>query len=105
MAPTAVGELPPDVDLADIKAKTVNSHVELEVEPKPPVADDYMYDFKYNHALPTIGSIAREVPADTDAAQVAEELTAQLEQSLGSGDAQGFTAMFLDHGEHILSWS
>lgn len=98
MAPTAIAEIPSNVDLAELKAKTVNSRVELQVDPKPPVADNYMYDFKYNHALPTIELLGRDVPADVDAAKVALELTEQLAQYLGNGDAQGFTGMFLDYG-------
>jgi hypothetical protein len=99
MAPTATAV--PDVPdvIADLKAKVVNGHVEVEQTPKPPIADNYMYDFKYNHALPTIDALGLDIPADVDAEKQAQALTTRLAEVLGSGDAQGFTDMFLDYGE------
>lgn len=99
MAPTAIAEVAPNVDIAELKAKTVGSHVELEVDPKPPVADNYMYDFKYNHSLPTIDALGGDVPEDIDAGEIAQQLTDRLADCLGRGDAHGFTDMFLEYGE------
>ncbi|RSH82839.1 hypothetical protein EHS25_005829 [Saitozyma podzolica] len=98
MAPTATAV--PDVPdvIADLKAKVVNGHVEVEQTPKPPIADNYMYDFKYNHALPTIDALGLDIPADVDSEKQAQALTTRLAEVLGSGDAQGFTDMFLDYG-------
>jgi hypothetical protein len=39
------------VDVTDVKPQVVVRHLE---EPKPPVADNHMYDFKYNHRLPNL---------------------------------------------------
>lgn len=102
MAPTAVAELSRSVDIADLKAKVINDHVELEKEPKLPVADNYMYDFQYNHALPTIESLGQDVSEDVDAVVEAQTLVDRLETTLGSGDAQGFTDLFLDYGKCIV---
>ena len=99
MAPTAVIENTLPVDLADLKAKSVAGHVELEATPKPPVADDFMYDFRFNHSLPTIDALGRDVPEDTDALSQAQALTDRIAEVLGSGDADGFADMFLEFGE------
>lgn len=88
-----------NVDLADLKAKVVVDHVEVEASPKPPVADDYMYDFKYNHALPTTELLGVEVPADCDAQKEAQTIVTRLSEALGKGDPQAFADMFLEYGE------
>lgn len=102
MAPTAVIETSAHVDIADLKAKMVGDRIEVVEDHKPPVADNFMYDFKYNHALPTIDVLGQDVPADVDAKHEAEELTRLLEQALGSGDAEGFTDLFLDYGKYMV---
>ena len=101
MAPHAIYESPVDAhaNISQLKSKVVTSHVELEVEPKPPTADDYMYDFKYNHALPTSDVLGTEVPDDCNAQHEAERSVARLSQVMAAGDASGFTEMFLDYGE------
>lgn len=68
------------------------------IEPNPPVADDYMYDFKYNHELPTIDVLGIDIPADVNPQKEAEGVVASLEKVLGSGDAEGFANLFLDSG-------
>ncbi|WVQ67491.1 uncharacterized protein L199_005691 [Kwoniella botswanensis] len=97
MAPTAVldhvNEHP-----ADLKAKVVEGEVQTEQQPKLPLADNYMYDFKYNHALPTIESLGQDIAADVDPIETAEALVARLSEVLGAGDADGFTDLFLDYG-------
>ena len=87
-----------DVDIAELKAKQVNGHTELEQTVLPPVHDDYMYDFKYNHSLPTIASLGTEPSHDVDVELVANELSTRLSQAWGGGDADSFAAMFLDYG-------
>lgn len=100
MAPTAVSHPSPAVEIDDIKAKIVHpGEVELEVTPKPPVADNFMYDFQYNHALPTIDVLGRDIPADIDATKEAEAITKQLVEALSSGDADAFTDLFLEYGK------
>jgi len=101
MAPTATA-LPESfgqVNLADLKAKVVSGHVELEEDHKPPVADNFMYDFKYNHALPTIDALGIDIREDIDAQAEADSLMQSLERVLGQGDAAGFAGMFLDYGK------
>lgn len=73
------------------------NHVIEPVEKKP-VADDFMYDFKYNHALPTIDVLGINIPEDTDAQKEAEGIVSRLADVLGRGDAEGFTSMFLEYG-------
>ncbi|EPE06817.1 flavin-containing monooxygenase [Ophiostoma piceae UAMH 11346] len=67
-------------------------------EPNPPVADDYMYDFKYNHELPTTDVLGIDIPADANPQKEAEGIVADLAKVLGSGDANGFADLFLDYG-------
>lgn len=100
MAPTAT-ELPETfahVDIADLKAKVVGGHVELEEDHKPPVADDFMYDFKYNHSLPTLDILGTDIAQNVDAQAEADTLVDNMKQVLGQGDAPGFAEMFLDYG-------
>ncbi|KAL1856424.1 hypothetical protein VTK73DRAFT_8281 [Phialemonium thermophilum] len=63
-----------------------------------PVADDYMYDFKYNHALPTTDSLGVDLPDDVDVRREAELIVARLSEAMGSGDASAFADLFLDYG-------
>lgn len=108
MAPHAIYETPVDTHVypTDIKAKVVAHHVELDVAPEvagdaPPVADDFMYDFKYNHPLPTSDVLGIEVPSDCDAQHEAEAIVAELSRVMGDGDAEAFTSMFLEYGEWL----
>lgn len=88
--------VPGPVDTGSLKAQvTVN---EVDSADKPPVADDFMYDFKYNHALPTSDVLAAEIPADCDARKTAEGIVARLAEVMGAGNAQAFTDMFLEYG-------
>lgn len=100
MAPTALPETMPHVEIADLKAKMVGDKIELVEDHKPPVADDFMYDFKYNHSLPTIDALGQDIPAEVDAEHEAQELTRLLEHALSEGDAEAFADLFLDYGEH-----
>lgn len=68
------------------------------LEPNPPVADDYMYAFKYNHELPTIDVLGVDIPADANPEKEAQGIVDQLVKVLGSGDANGFADLFLDYG-------
>ncbi|KAE8423796.1 hypothetical protein BDV36DRAFT_303184 [Aspergillus pseudocaelatus] len=65
--------------------------------PKP-VADNFMYDFKYNHPLPTTDILGVDIPADCDAQKEAEGIVAHLSKAMSEGDAQAFARLFLDHG-------
>lgn len=88
------------VDIDRLKSRAGVSQVkEVEPEEKPPVADDYMYDFKYNHALPTSDVLSIEIPADCDAQREAEGIVGRLSEATAQGDAQGFTNLFLESGE------
>lgn len=102
MAPIATQDLQ-QVDVADVKAKVVVDHVELEITPEPPVADNFMYDFKYNHALPTSNVLDIEIPLDCNAQKEAEAIVAGLSKAMSAGDAQAFTEMFLEYGEAFIS--
>ncbi|KAM0746806.1 FAD/NAD(P)-binding domain-containing protein [Meredithblackwellia eburnea MCA 4105] len=94
--PVAVTAAP---SIADLKAKLVNGKTEVEVDaPKPPVADNFMYDFQYNHSLPTLDVLGVQVPEDTDAAKEAQLLADRLSEVLGKGDAKGFAGLFIDYG-------
>lgn len=90
------------VNVADLKARAIVSELselsEPETTPKPPVPDDFMYDFKYNHALPTSDVLGIEIPADCNAQGEAEAIVARLSETMGAGDAYAFADMFLDYG-------
>lgn len=70
---------------------------------KKPVADDYMYAFKYNLPLPTHDSGAnvldftQEDEQDSDA--IALRVLKRMEQIIASRDSQAFAELFLDNGE------
>lgn len=87
-----------NVDLSAVKAKVGDVDMKTQAQEPPPVADDFMYDFKYNHALPTTAVLGVEIPADCDAQKEAAGIVASLSEVMGKGDAQGFADMFLDYG-------
>lgn len=112
MAPIAIHEIEQNinnVDLADLKAKAQAKVIELQAPShKPAVADDFMYDFKYNHALPTTDVLGIDIPEDCDAQKEAGLIVDRLSQTMSSGDANAFTDLFLDYGELAMqsdSWS
>lgn len=84
---------------ADLKSKVIFNHVEIDAAPKLPVADDFMYDFKYNHALPTSDVLGVKIPDDCDAQKEAASIVALLSKVMENADAQGLTDMFLEYGE------
>ncbi|KAJ0104373.1 hypothetical protein J7T55_011157 [Diaporthe amygdali] len=86
------------VDTSHVKSKIGVSQIRLESTAKPPVADDYMYDFKYNHALPTSDVLQIEIPDDCEAQKEARSIVSRLSEVLGKGDAQGFADLFLEYG-------
>ncbi|KAI8224912.1 putative indole-3-pyruvate monooxygenase YUCCA4, partial [Colletotrichum sp. SAR 10_86] len=82
----------------DIAARAAVKQAELNgTAERPPVADDYMYDFKYNHALPTTDVLGVQVPQDCDAQAEAEGIVRQLSDALGSGHAEAFADLFLEY--------
>ena len=85
----------------DVKTKTVfPGEVELDGGAKGPVPDDYLYDFKYNHPLPTSSRLGTTVAEDADAEVIAASLLDKLSSALGDGDANRFADLFVDFGEH-----
>jgi hypothetical protein len=80
----------------EIKTDIVISKNEV---PKPPVADDFMYDFKYNHPLPTTDILGIDIPADCNAQLEAEGIVEKLSTVMRQGDANAFADLFLDYGE------
>lgn len=103
MAPIAIHEIEQNldkVDLADLKAKAQAKVIELQAPShKPAVADDFMYDFKYNHALPTTDVLGIDIPEDCDAQKEAGLIVDRLSQAMSTGDANAFAGLFLDYGE------
>lgn len=87
-----------NVDLDRLKTKAGVNNVKLAATAKPPVPDDYMYDFKYNHALPTSDVLGIEIPADCNAQKEAEGIVDSLSEVMGKGDAQGFADLFIESG-------
>ena len=106
MAPHATEDLSVDsrFDISDLKAKVVVKDVELEAEPivPPPVADNFMYDFKYNHTLPTSDVLGISIPHNCDAQKEADSIVSSLSTAMSEGDAESFANLFLDYGKHII---
>lgn len=97
-----VETVPQDVTNDSIKSKSKNVVVKSsgeETEEKPPVADDFMYDFKYNHPLPTTDVLGIEIPANCDAQKEAEGIVEKISEAMSRGDAQAFTDLFLEAGQ------
>lgn len=86
-------------DIDKLKSKVSVSHVELVATAKPPVADNFMYDFRYNHPLPTSDVLGIKIPTNCDAQKEAATIVARLSEVMGKGDAPAFTDMFLEYGE------
>lgn len=86
-------------DHIDIKPKSGSKHVESLAAPTPPVADDYMYDFKYNAPLPTCDALGVSIPIECDAQQAAKTLVDQLESVFRNRSATDFANLFLDQGK------
>ncbi|KAL4901552.1 hypothetical protein BDW74DRAFT_187208 [Aspergillus multicolor] len=82
--------------ISDIKPQVLAR--ELTPPPKPPVDDNFMYDFKYNHSLPTSEVLGIEVPTNCNAQKEAEALVARLTETMGTGNAQAFADLFLEYG-------
>ena len=101
MAPHAIHDdfVSRQFDVADIKSKVVVDHVEVDVKPPPPVADDYMYDFKYNHPLPTSDVLGISVPIDCNASKEAGDILTLLSRAMEERDAEAFADLFLEHGK------
>ncbi|KAK6201783.1 hypothetical protein LQW54_009362 [Pestalotiopsis sp. IQ-011] len=86
-------------DVAALKAKASSKLAEVNgTTERPPVADDYMYDFKYNHALPTTDVLGVKIPQDCDAQAEAESIVKRLSEALGAGNAEAFADLFLEYG-------
>ncbi|KAK2600060.1 hypothetical protein QQS21_005224 [Conoideocrella luteorostrata] len=87
-----------NVNISNMGERIGVDEVKSKATAMPPVADDYMYDFKYNHALPTMDVLGIEIPANTDAQKEAEGIVHKLSDVLAKGDAQDFADLFLDYG-------
>lgn len=99
MAPTAVQVVASQPEIVDLKAKLVDDQVEVVKEsPKVALADDFMYDFKYNQTLPTLDVLGVQIAEDVDARKEADALLTRLSEILGQGDAHGFADLFIENG-------
>lgn len=105
MAPSAVHDEPlPQIDsLKSNLLKAQNAPFVYRNDTlKKPVADDYMYAFKYNFPLPTHGDEADILDFsesdETDKEALAHQFLQELQQVIQSRDAKTFANMFLDSG-------
>jgi len=97
MSPIAIQDLSSaSVDpTPSLKARVAASHA--AVNDQKPVADDYMYDFKYNAPLPFIGKEAIEVD-DSAVQTLSEAFATDLYAALKNNDAKAFSGLFLPNG-------
>lgn len=87
-------------DVVVPKAKGAIQHRDIKGAPlSPPVADDYMYDFKFNHALPTTEVLGIDFPKGCDAQREADGIVRSLSNAFDARDAYAFTDLFLEHGK------
>lgn len=105
MAPSALREPLPQQDILKsdlLKAKDA-PFVYRNDSLKKPVADDFMYAFKYNFPLPIYGNGAYvfDFTEDDEKNQqaIADHFLRELEQVIQSRDAKAFADLFLDSGE------
>jgi hypothetical protein len=108
MAPHAVDDYTTTVtsnqtDITNVKIKSIVKDADAEEPAPPPVADSFMYDFKYNHALPTSDVLGIEIPQDCDAQNVANDIVNRLSDCLWAGDAETFAGLFLESGRLLYS--
>ncbi|KAJ5690895.1 hypothetical protein N7462_005287 [Penicillium macrosclerotiorum] len=96
MAPY-VQEPPGDdsVSKTDFHSKIVTPNHQPALKP---VADDFMYDFRYNHSLPTTDILGITIPTDCDARKEAEGIVTCISTATSEGDAKSFAELFLDYG-------
>lgn len=86
--------------LAAVKGRTSLKQTDgVQEASTPPVADDYMYDFKYNHALPTKDVLGFQIASDCDAQKEANGIVEQLSRVMNDGNAQAFAELFLEYGK------
>jgi hypothetical protein len=99
MSPIATQDLSSvSVDpIPSLKARVADSHA--AVNNRKPVADNYMYDFKYNAPLPFIGKEAIEVD-DSTVQTLSESFATDLCAALKNKDANAFSALFLPNGQY-----
>lgn len=104
MAPGAITKPPAEVDLF----KTKNAPTAYRNETwKKPVADDYMYDFKYNFDLPThensdyIRDFTEE--EERNVYTIAKQYVEEISQVIQSKDSKAFADLFLDIGTFVSS--
>jgi hypothetical protein len=85
--------------VAALHAKAASKRAEITgtVEHLP-VSDDYMYDFKFNHPLPTTDVLGVQIPEDCNAQAEAQGIVERLSEALGTGNAEAFADMFLEYG-------
>lgn len=113
MSPVAIDQHSPinDYDaISTLKAQVATAHA--AVNEKKPVADNFMYDFKYNAPLPLLGVEAIDVDEAIFQSQV-NVLVDKLSTSLKSQNAENFASLFLPNGmsdllhlltEFVLIW-
>lgn len=107
MAPSAIYEpvVPTQVNKGDL-LKVCNAPLAYQNKTwKKPVADDYMYAFKYNFPLPTHNSDTDALDFtqddETHSHDLAHRFLGELEQVIQSRDAEAFANLFLDCGTYI----
>ncbi|KAK6384353.1 hypothetical protein LTS17_001916 [Exophiala oligosperma] len=99
MAPSAIIEPPTPKELFKVENAPLAYRNDTW---KKPVADDYMYAFKYNFPLPTYAD-SKDILDFTEGGEksreeIANRFVKQLEQVIQSRDSQAFADLFLNCG-------
>ncbi|KAJ4269875.1 hypothetical protein NW762_001544 [Fusarium torreyae] len=99
MTPSTVVDHTGGADVTALNAKAASKRAEINgTAERPPVSDDYMYDFKFNHHLPTTDVLGVQIPEDCDPQVEAEGIIKRLADALGDGNAEAFADLFLEYG-------
>jgi hypothetical protein len=86
--------------IAALKAKVAQSHG--IANEKKPIADDYMYAFKYSAPLPLLGDDFVDVN-DSTFQEETTALVARLSEALKGKAAQTYADLFIPQGECLVS--
>jgi cation diffusion facilitator CzcD-associated flavoprotein CzcO len=117
MAPTALDtQAPAATDIETLKARlahgfafsdgqvpagVAHKKVQRDGPERKPVADDYMYAFKYNAELPVLSKDVLPIE-DAEAGPLADEFLAGLEAAFK--DPEAFAGLFIDQGGYYLDY-
>lgn len=95
MAPIALNNDRAMPNIEKLKSKLEDSRNTT----RPPVPDNFMYDFDAVPELPTIDRLGIDIEQDAEASLITAEIVEKLEAACAKGDGEAFAALFLEEGK------